>query len=427
MIAKTCYRCRKLFKRWMKETRGLRTLFRSFHELTGLMGLPLFAMTLLFGSGCNAEKKKVDLSGEARDNYIKAKPAPEWQGMLTRYHGWIGADGVYAVAMNGVETPGSADSTHTFFWFSDTILGDIVDDSLHNWDMVNNSVGFMQGGTPDPANMKMNVRYDDKGKPLSVFSPQTPQTKEGEYYWLGDGVFNHSLDSTIYIFAYKIVNVPGSPFPFKQTGVSLIAIPRISKFPFTDQRQMDTPLFIEDSAGVTFYGASLLPNTVGARAPNPDGFIYVYGVRSGSLVVARVKDISFEDFSQWTYWDGKAWNLDKHKAAALTRQVSNEMSVSFMEDGRVIAIYQREGNSPDIMMQIGITPTGPFYPAKKIYETPEVYQDVDFYTYNAKGYPHLSKPGELLISYNVNAFDFEKKFPRYPHHLRPRFITVKYK
>lgn len=58
---------------------------------------------------------------------------------------------------------------------------------------------------------------------------------------------------------------------------------------------------------------------------------------------------------------------------------------------------------------------------------PEIYEDINFYTYNAKAYPHLSKPGELLISYNVNAFNFEEKFHMYPHHLRPRFITVKYK
>lgn len=370
---------------------------------------------------------KKDLSGELQGNKIYGKPAPQWQGMLTRYHGWIGADGVYAVAMNGVEAPGKSDSTTTMFWFSDTILGDIVDDSLQKWDMVNNSIGYMKGAIPDTGKMEFFVRHDAKGKPLSVFTPQTPETQEGEYYWLGDGVFDHSRDSTIYIFAYKVKNVPGSPFPFKQTGVCLIAIPKHSRFPFPEQRQMDTPLFFSDSNGQTFYGASVLPNTEGAGAPHPDGYIYVYGVRSfGQLVVARVKDSAFEDFSQWRYWDGSTWNTDKHKAAPLTSHVSNEMSVSFMEDGRVLAIYEKDGNSPDIMLQVGDSPVGPFYPSKKIYETPEMYEDIDFYTYNAKAYPHLSNPGELLISYNVNAFNFEKKINKYPHHLRPRFITVKY-
>lgn len=379
--------------------------------------------------GCNqvSQKSGRDLSGESQVDMIKGKSAPQWQGMLTRYHGWIGADGIYSVAMDGVEAPGRADSTTTLFWFSDTILGDINNDSLQNWDMVNNSIGIMQGGVPDTSKMKFYVRHNADGKPLSVFTPTTPDTQEGEYYWLGGGVFDHAMDSTIYIFAYKIKNVPGSPFPFKQTAVCLIALPKHSSFPFTNQRQMDTPLFFTDSTGLTtFYGASVLANTKGARAPHPDGYIYVYGARSGSLVVARVADNAFEDFSQWRYWDGKKWNTDKYKAATLTSHISNEMSVSFMEDGRVIAVYERAGNSPDIMIQVGDSPVGPFYPPKKIYETPEIYEDIDFYTYNAKAFPHLSKPGELLISYNVNAFNFGKKIEKYPHHLRPRFITVKY-
>ena len=375
-------------------------------------------------------QKKVDLSGEAHFNSVLGTPAPQWQQMLTKYHGWIGADGVYAMAMNGIESNGSADTTETFIWFSDSILGDIINDSLKNWDMVNNSIAYMKGGEPDSSRIKFFVRYDSAGKALSVFEPHTPHTETGEYYWLGDGVFNHAMDSTIYIFGYKIKNVPGSkPFPFKQTGVSLIAIPKHSQFPFAGQRQMDTPLFFTDNKGSVFFGAAILPNTVGARAPHPDGFIYVYGIRSpnNQLVVARVKDSLFEDFSKWNYWDGKEWNKDQHRVAALTSHVSNEMSVSFMETGRVIAIYERDSNSPDIMMQVGDSPAGPFYPAKKIYETPEIYQDIDFYTYNAKAYPHLSKPGQLLISYNVNAFDFGRKIEMYPHHLRPRFITIQYR
>ena len=102
------------------------------------------------------------------------------------------------------------------------------------------------------------------------------------------------------------------------------------------------------------------------------------------------------------------------------------MSVSFMEDGRVIAAYQLNTNSPHVVIQIGQTPAGPFQPLKKVWETPEVYEDADFYTYNAKAHPHLSKPGHLLISYNVNSFDFITDIHKHPYHLRPRFISVKY-
>jgi len=243
-------------------------------------------------------------------------------------------------------------------------------------------------------------------------------------------VFNHAKDSTIYIFAYRIRNVPGKVFPFEEVGVNIIAIPKGSKPPFKDQRQLDAPLYIKDKDAQIVFGTCVMPNTVGAAAPHPDGYIYVYGVKSpnAQLVVARVKDTDFEDFSKWAYWDGAAWGSDVHKCAAITSHVSNEMSVSFMDDGsgRVIAAYQEDSNKPNIYIQVGKTPAGPFFPAKKVWETPEIYDDIDFYTYNAKAYPHLSKPGELLISYNVNAFDFERKIRIHPYHLRPRFITVKY-
>ena len=362
---------------------------------------------------------------------IKAVPVPQWENMLLHTSGWIGADGIYAVAMNGVEKPGQSAKTETMFWFSDTIIGNVEEDSLkEGWEMVHNSLGYMQGAVPDPEKIKFHWRKDAQGKAISVFEPHTPKAKPGDYYWLGDGFFNHAKDSTIYIFAYLIKNVPGGVYPFEDIGVSLIAIPKGSKPPFAEQRQLDTPLFLKDSKGrgKVVFGISVMANTVGAGTPKPDGYVYVYGVRGPSkeLLVARVPDKSFEDFTQWRYWDGSTWNTDIHQAAALTSRVSNEMSVSYMEDGRVMASYQLDTNSPTIAIQVGRTPWGPFQPYKKVYETPEIYEDADFYTYNAKAHPHLAKPGELLISYNVNSFDFIADIHKYPHHLRPRFISVKY-
>lgn len=387
--------------------------------------LVVAALALSFSSPA----QKVDLSGELHAGSAYGKPAPEWQEMLRREHGWLGADGVYAVAMNGVEASGSADTTTTLIWFSDSIFGDIINDSLKNWSMVNNSVAYLKGGQPSGDKIEFYSRLDEKGNRLSVFEAHTPNSKPGEYYWLGDGFFNHATDSTIYIFAHKIINVPGGPFPFAQTGVSLIAIPKGDKFPFLKQRQMDTPLFSQTATSSTFYGASVMANTNGARTPRPDGFIYIYGVQNpgGKLLVARVKDSDFEDFNSWTFWNGKEWDKEQKNARHLIEHVSNEMSVSFLDDGRVVAIYQKDGNSPYTMMQVGDGPAGPFYPAKVIYETPEIYQDIDFYTYNAKAFPHLSPKGKILISYNVNAFNFEKKIEMYPQHLRPRFITIEYR
>ncbi|QNL51739.1 DUF4185 domain-containing protein [Olivibacter sp. SDN3] len=379
---------------------------------------------IVFCTGCQQTTEQ-----EAAKTQVIAESSPEWSNLLLNKKGWIGADGIYCVPLNGVERPGEAQQTKTLFWFSDTIIGDIEDDSLQQgWEMVHNSIAYLTGGDPDKEKMDFFWAKDDDGKARSVFEPHTPEAQVNEYYWLGDGFFNHRLDSTIYIFAYRIRNLPEGAFPFEDVGVNLIAIPKGSQPPFNEQRQMDTPLFHIGKKGKSVFGINVLANTTGAGAPQPDGYIYVYGIRGTNkeLLVARVEEELFEDFQAWTYWDGQSWNSSIDESAAITDRISNEMSVSFMEDGRVIAAFQVDTNSPSIAIQVAKTPIGPFFPFKKVYETPEIYEDIDFYTYNAKAHPHLSTPGELLISYNVNAFDFENKLYQHPNHCRPRFIRVKY-
>src|SRR6516162_4024336 len=63
-------------------------------------------------------------------NQITTTPAPEWAEMMRHTKGWIGADGIYSCATNGVEAPGRSSVTNTFFWFSDCIIGNIVADTL---------------------------------------------------------------------------------------------------------------------------------------------------------------------------------------------------------------------------------------------------------------------------------------------------------
>lgn len=361
---------------------------------------------------------------------VITKPAPHWSDMLRRSSGWLGADGMYSIPLNGVETMGIAGKTTTLFLFSDGVVGNILHDSLQpNWQFLHNSVAYLNGDKPDTANLHFYYRKDSAGNATSMFEPNTPNSKPGDYYWMGDGFINHALDSALYIFAYHIRNTPGSYYPFEDVGLSLIVIPKNDAPPFTLQRQLDLPFFLNDSRGKgkVVFGISILSNTVSAGAVHPDGYIYIYGIRGigKELLVARVKDNLFEQFNEWRFWDGSAWNEDINNASALANRVSNEMSVSFMQDGRVVAVYQQDVDSPNIMLQAGEHPWGPFQPSKKIWETPEIYDGIDYYTYNAKAHPQLSQPGELLISYNVNSFQFLKDINGYPNFYHPRFITVK--
>jgi hypothetical protein len=209
---------------------------------------------------------------------------------------------------------------------------------------------------------------------------------------------------------------------FKEMGTNLIAIPAGSTPPFADHRQIETPLRFENGG----FGAGIFVNTQKAGAPNPDGYIYVYGVRGKekNLMVARVLPEEFENFNSWRFWDGQNWNTDMEAVAAVTQDVSNELSVSALPDGRYALVFTIKGINPIIGLRLGESPYGPFGPIINIWESSEMKQK-NYITYNAKAHPNLSSPGELLISYNVNAFDFRNEIEANPNLYRPRFIRLK--
>src|SRR5262249_7350168 len=142
-------------------------------------------------------------------------------------------------------------------------------------------------------------------------------------------------------------------------------------------------------------------------------------------MVARVLPKDFEDFSKWSYWDGKKWNKDIHASANITDRASNELSVTPLPDGRFAMVFQTDGLGKYVGLRLSNHPQGPFGPIIKLYECKEGEISKNFFPYNAKVHSNLSKPNELLVSYNVNSLDFWNDVKIYPNLYRPRFIRVK--
>ena len=88
---------------------------------------------------------------------------------------------------------------------------------------------------------------------------------------------NQERNNTLYFFAYHIQTTGPGVFDFKENDVSIIALPSShSKPPFTEQRQIKTPLHINISGiGEGNFGAGILVNTKGAGMPHHDGYVYV--------------------------------------------------------------------------------------------------------------------------------------------------------
>jgi hypothetical protein len=356
--------------------------------------------------------------------------APEWTALLKRNSGWFGGDGIFTMPLNGVEHKPGTIVGKVLFLFSDSMVGNIRDNKLLPGSvMLHNSVGILKGTEADKSRMTFYWDKNSQGKPESIFIPKTPKTEKGDYFWLGDGFVNQELNNNIYVFGYRIKNVSDAAFGFKEVGNVLIKIPAGDKPPYLMQQQKDTPFYVADKGdGAGSFGAGIYVNTRAAGAPAPDGYVYVYGVVSKwkNLLVARVLPKNFEKFDKWTYWDGRSWSSDIAKAQKVADWVSNELSVSPLPDGRYAMIFQIGTMTKDVGLRIGKTPYGPFGPAIKIWDCSKDLTNKNYFVYNAKAHPALSKAGELIISYNINSTNFFKDLPNDPNLYRPRFIRLKF-
>lgn len=381
-------------------------------------------LLLLASCSKNLESGKEEVSLDVK---FRVEEAPEWTALFKRSTGWFGGDGIFAIPFSGKDH-GRTPQDSTLFIFSDTMVGEIVDGKLTpGYKMINNSLMILTGDEPVDAKADFRVNADESGAPRTLFVPAVPPAEKGDYFWFGDGFVNHKRGNDMYLFSYRIRNThTEDDFPFMEAGNSLVVIPRDSEYPYEEHRQLDVPFFNPEEPPSTSFGVGILDNTTEAGAVAPDGFVYVYGIRGANkeLVAARIKPEAIEDFSAWEFWDGNAWSGNFKDSTPIADSVSNELSVTPVGDNRYALIYQYAGIFPTIYMQVGPTPVGPFGPRLKVWETTRYLEDKELFSYNAKAHPAISKPGELLVSYNVNSFKFFDVIESMPNLYRPRFVRI---
>ena len=395
-----------------------------FTFLKPVVCISMFVLYACEPANKSTQANEVETPTDIENLEFTVEEAPEWTALFDRTSGWFGGDGIFAIPLNGKDNETAKADTETMLVFSDTMIGEIADSTLQAGAvMVNNTVAYLEGSEPKEDKISFHWDENEEDKPKTLFIPGTPSAEKEDYYWLGDGFVNTELNNTTYIFAYRMRNMDTSEaWSFKEMGTDLIALPAGSRPPFEEHRQIETPLRFEDGG----FGAGIFVNTEKAGAPHPDGYIYVYGVRGKekNLMVARVLPEDFENFSAWRFWDGNAWNENMEQVAFVTQNVSNELSVSALPDGRYALVFQLNGMSSIVGLRLGQTPYGPFGPVMELWDCKES-QQKNYITYNAKAHPNFSAPGELLISYNVNAFDFMNELKANPNLYRPRFIRLK--
>ncbi|MFG1911886.1 discoidin domain-containing protein [Kribbella sp. NPDC048928] len=344
---------------------------------------------------------------------LRATRADDWTQLFDRRSGWIGADGIYSVPLDGRDGLGAATpGSRTAFIFSDTRIG-TVDPQTLTYDQtgfINNSSAVLVGNRPDPAHATFVI--PDGG----AF---------GNGFWMNDGI---AIGDTLYATGFA----PDSNW--NAARVDLIAVPLVDGTPdYTAVRRTeDVGLLVRDETFIVMFGVGITPAA--------DGYVYVYGYRNRlsngqkDLVAARVRRDSFADISTWRFWSGTSWSPDVtvsvQDAAVLHPDVSTELSVTPIPTGRYagkyLLVYLRNVNSTGLEYAVGSSPVGPFSDGVRFYNCPEPYvyesqTEGGTYCYNAKAHPSLSSDGRLLISYNVNRLGAD---PLTTEIYRPRFVWL---
>ena len=387
----------------------------------------LLAVAILFlMNACNQNSKE---EKPVKPLTFTSEPAPEWTALMERTSGWFGADGIFSIPLDGIEDQKNEEKK-TLFIFSDTYIGEVENGVPKTGNiMVNNTTAWMTGNVPDKKAILFEYNTDENGNPASYFVPNNRNFVEGEYFWLGDGFINHEKENALYIFAYHVHKTGPNVFDFEQTNIALLKIKNPTSTGIKEYEQIATDLgFIHEKYGRIYFGSGIFVNTEKANAPNQDGYVYIYGIAEGkkSLIAARTLPANFENVNKWTFWNGKKWVKNKEDIFPITDGVSNELSLTPTEDGRYLLTFTILGISDKIGIQVGTSPVGPFGDINEVYTCPE-YAEKGLLPYNAKAHYHLSKPGELLISYNTITFNFWEDIQKDATIYHPRFIKVKYK
>ncbi|HBA84014.1 MAG TPA: hypothetical protein DCZ95_07975 [Verrucomicrobia bacterium] len=367
---------------------------------------------------------------ESPSNWVVSR-AQAWQALLGETNGWIGADGIYSISLSGYDAPGGAQNATSVFVFGDTFVGQVQSNRIGGgWRMPHNTAAVLVGGNPERGRLTYYWGSNQDGSATALFTPSTPLSKSNEWYWLHDGV---AVSGRLFLTASRMTPTGEGYWGFAVTGTALLVSPPGQPLQFSQYAQFDAPLLYEpsDGRGTIVLGNAVMPNTAEAGAPFPDGYIYVYGHQNDpfnkKLVAARVPSERFGDFSHWRYWNGASWGTNLADAAVLTDRISSEFSVTPLTNGSYALIFQKDTLSADTAVRIGESPIGPFGPLIVLWTAPEVADPslgTNILTYNAKAHPHLSAPGEWLITYNVGSTSGSEALSNAAV-TRPRFIRAR--
>jgi hypothetical protein len=311
--------------------------------------------------------------------------------LFERSEGWIGADGVYSVALA---------PNRTLWLFCDTWVGSIRGGKRFDAAIVNNSAA-LQEGQGAGATIRFVVRRGTGGEAEALIAPADGRG----WFWMQAGAV---IDSRLLLFLAHIEKT-GDPgvFGFRQVGQWIALVPNPQDDPLAwrpEQRQVPHALF--SSAREITFGAALLKQ---------GDYLYIYGTdediedkgRERYLILARAPAAQIDDFATWEFFREGHWQPEFKKSGRLVPGMAREYSVSYFPEHRqFVLVYTDRGLSEDVLARTAPEPWGPWSEPVILYQCPEAGWDPKIFCYNTKAHASLAAGDELVVNYVANSFDF---------------------
>ena len=370
------------------------------------------------------------------------EPSRDWTGLLSssgsfdyqgeayeRNGGWVGADGIFSINLDGPQQAGSLnENSRVFISFQDTVIANM--NNYRNWTSrrgykashsgwVNMSWLFLKGNTPDVRNAQFVLQGKDSDRhPYNNICAKN--------YWIGETVL---INGTVYGQACEYF---GWDTPDGPQGYDILAIP-IEKDGFADLNKVPN-VVVEGGRRIKPYLGQVYSNTKEAGAPNPDGYLYIFGKKSDKWVVSRCKPEDYTNYDKWERYNGESWVKDDYDTAFKSRKCyvsvhnpGNESGVMYSAAGpfagQYVNIFTEGSVNGQLKLAVSDSLVGKFggpvdengiitmpisimwATEKYTYMLDSGYDGFNQWNYNAKTHPALSKEGEMLISYHQSTID----------------------
>lgn len=359
-------------------------------------------------AGCAATGRGPVLAASAIDE--------AWEATLPRADGWNGGDIAHTIDAG----------ERTVWLFGDSIFGPVVDGRRvgDRSRMVRGAIAWHATGAEPPREVRFAAPEPLRGVgSASWIAPAPGLWPEGTWYWLMNDAARVGDRLLLFATAVGPSGNPDGMWNFRRVGGAILEVANPGDEPTAWRvTQRRNPRVGEDPR----HGEPAKESENHALAIVRDGLVYLFGVLYGadggkSMIVARSRVEGVGAPEGWEVFDGRTWGAGP--AAVVIPGVADEFTVHAIRRGGRTMLVQVQAEaflSRRIVARTSWRPEGPWSGPATVYDAPD--PGPTAFIYAAKAHPTLSRPGELLVTYAVNA-EFGRVFED-ARLYRPKFVRV---